>query len=258
MNSKKIVQTEHAYIKCFSQTDGLEDRIRYDDKEIPGMYSHNLTYILSNKSRRDVTSIVKEEMAYRQNGGHSFLNIHTEMLEDLKSVQNIEGYQWTCQLMYFEMDLNFVDKLKVRQDCQLRLLDEEQVSMALAFDEVTNGEELGLDFVRERFDRRSKVYLEAGGVDSYLCYMDQQVVAHVDLFINEGIAKIEDFDVLPTMQRQGIGTTVLSAIVQIAMDQGAERIYLITAQEDTAKTMYEKCGMTHIGDKYELFFGFKA
>ena len=69
-----------------------------------------------------------------------------------------------------------------------------------------------------------------------------------------GVAKIEDFDVLPKYQRKGYGSALLKEIICIALEQNARIIYLVTDEDDTAKEMYLKIGFEKVGEKTQLFF----
>lgn len=79
-------------------------------------------------------------------------------------------------------------------------------------------------------------------------------VGNCDLFIQDGIAKIEDFAVNLDDQRQGFGTTLLKFIIQLALNQNCHTLYLVTDEEDTAKEMYQKLGFYKIGERIEYFF----
>lgn len=46
-------------------------------------------------------------------------------------------------------------------------------------------------------------------VETYICYYDEIPVGSCQLFLYDGIAKIEDFTVSQEYQRRGIGTTIL-------------------------------------------------
>lgn len=74
------------------------------------------------------------------------------------------------------------------------------------------------------------------------------------MFIDNGVAKIEDFAVIPTYQRKGYGTTILKSIIEIAIKENSHTIYLVTDEDDTAKEMYEKIGFSKIGERSDLFF----
>jgi len=120
----------------------------------------------------------------------------------------------------------------------------------LQFDEKTLGE----DFCTRRCYRRGKVYVSDNGVNCYACYLNGNIVGNCDLFINNGVAKIEDFSVIPKYQRKGYGTTILKHLIDIAIKENCHTIYLVTDEDGTAKEMYEKIGFHKIGERRDLFF----
>ena len=65
-------------------------------------------------------------------------------------------------------------------------------------------------------------------------------------------AKIEDFDVSPRHQRQGFGRAMLAELIRRARRLGAETIYLVTDDADTAKEMYKKSGFVQAAQKEEI------
>jgi spore maturation protein CgeE len=66
------------------------------------------------------------------------------------------------------------------------------------------------------------------------------------LFTHKGIAKIEDFSVIPMHQRKGYGTTILKALLDAAIKEDSHTIYLVTDEDDTAKEMYKRIGFSKI------------
>ena len=80
------------------------------------------------------------------------------------------------------------------------------------------------------------------------------IIGSCDLFMYKVVAKIEDFAVIPTYQRKGYGTTILKALIDIAIKENCHTIYLVTAEDDTAKEMYQKIGFNKTGEKTDLFF----
>ncbi|MBP0049961.1 GNAT family N-acetyltransferase [Marinobacterium sp. AK62] len=60
--------------------------------------------------------------------------------------------------------------------------------------------------------------------------------------------KISQVVVRPNMQGQGLGTRVLGKLMDLALDRGAEEIYLNARLH--AISMYEKLGFTTSGDSY--------
>ena len=76
------------------------------------------------------------------------------------------------------------------------------------------------------------------------------------MFINNSIAKIEDFAVSPRHQRKGYGTTILKSLIEIALDKNVTIMYLETDEDGTAKEMYKKCGLFKVNDFTDLLFKF--
>lgn len=249
----KIIETELAYVGCFSNAHDWGEIVRFTDADLPSMYAHNLTYIKADVSPEVALDHIARELDFRRSSGKAFLNIHTDFRLDQEALKSL-GMTWNCRLSYYVFNMNHLKRLKVKPDLKLIPLDQAHLDDALNLDLEMNGEELGQDFIKARFIRRSKVYLNDDQLTNYIAYLDGKPVAHVDLFINEGVAKIEDFDVSPDYQRQGLGTSILKSMVLKAKKEGVDLIYLITDFEETAKVMYKKCGMKHIGDKQEYFF----
>lgn len=252
-NLEQIVRTELRYISCFSSVEQLGKGIRFFDEEIPDMYSHNLTYMYEGHTSI-MREFVEDELEYSKSSAKKFLNIQCSYNKRSEVTFKGLSYEWNCLLSYYVFDNNYLEKLKIREDCIIKEMTEQMLDEGRMFDIETNGEELGVDFAERRFDRRSKVYLSDTDVKHYLCYIGNEVVGQVDLFVNEWVAKIEDFDVCSKWQRQGVGTTMLKILIDIALKKGSRIIYLITDAEETAKEMYMKSGMHHVGDKYEVFF----
>lgn len=253
---EKLIDTELKYVRCFSNISKEGNIIRFNDDNIPDMYSHNLTYLKQPILGEEFCNFVEGEIEKSKKKGKKFLNLQFDF--EIEKVKNCIKQQ-NCETTtydYFQFQIQQLDELVVRRDCSIRRLNNEQLDEALEFDIRVNGKELGKSFIKRRFERRSKVYVSDGLVDSYLCYFDGKIIGHCDLFLNNEVAKIEDFDVAPEMQRKGFGTTILKEMVAISKAQGAKTIYLITDDDDTAKEMYKKCEMIKIGEKIELIYKF--
>ena len=117
-----------------------------------------------------------------------------------------------------------------------------------------SGQDPEMDFYRRRHDRRKLVYLSPGGVDGYVLIAGNQVVGNSDLFMADGLAKIEDVTISANRQRQGFGSLMLKELSEIAASRDAETVYLLTSEEDTAKEMYKKLGFIKVGEKTQLHF----
>jgi spore maturation protein CgeE len=253
---EKMIETELEYLKCFSDFTEDENGIRFSDESIPDMYSHNLTYLKQSISGDLYSDFFEREIWESKSKGKNFLNLQCD-----DTIQKVDYWieQQNCEVTvyaYFQLQMEHLDGLVAREDCSIKKLNNEQLDQALEFDLRVNGEGMGESFIKRRFERRSQVYLTNEWIDSYLCYFDGKLVGHCDLYINNDVAKIEDLDVAPEMQYKGFGTTILKEMASIARTRGAQIIYLITDDDDTAKEMYKKCAMIKVGEKIEMLYRF--
>lgn len=136
----------------------------------------------------------------------------------------------------------------------MNCFDIRQYDYSTIFDCTNDEESLGKDFCTRRSYRRGKVYVSDKEVNSYICYHNGNIIGNCDLFIDNGVAKIEDFAVIPKYQRNGYGTTILKSLIDIAIKENCHLIYIVTDEEDTAKEMYQKNGFNKIGGRIDLFF----
>ncbi len=252
MTDARILACEVAYYNCFCTKEETTQVIHYRDEAIPDMYYHNFTYIKTSNDT-SLACIIANELALRRASGSSFLMVLTD--QDLRN-EELDGIQADVSRNgYYLFDHCFYGLLKEKPGVVIKQAKTpEQVEDILYSDLQLDEENLGRDFCQRRCYRRGEVYVKDGGVDSYVCYHDGQVIGACDLFIHKGIAKIEDFCVIPIHQRKGYGTALLKHLIGIAMAAGCTMIYLVTDEDNTAKHMYQKIGFTKIGERTDLFF----
>ena len=234
---------ELAYLSAFCRAEPVEGGVRLRDDGIPDLYAHNLTYFAGAPSAPQLLRACAQEMRFRRAEGMPFLNL------------TVEGRApaLPCAAMRTVYDY-FVLREEIRAprpDLAVLPLTPALCAQALAFDLDVNGRDYGRDFIRRRFVRRREVYL-SGRVQHLLGYHAGRVVSVCDLFLCGTYAKIEDFDVSPCHQRQGFGRAMLAELIRRARRLGAETIYLVTDDADTAKEMYKKSGFVQAAQKEEI------
>jgi GNAT superfamily N-acetyltransferase len=76
-----------------------------------------------------------------------------------------------------------------------------------------------------------------------------EVIGSIDIIVKEHTVELDHFYVLPTYQRQGVG----SSIQQFVMNEFVDKIMiLVTDGQDTAREMYIKQGYCYIGKQYSI------
>gem|GEM_PF-208435 len=235
----KIKTCEIEYSKYFSKAEETADFIRFTDKALPDMYSHNYTLIRGG----NVTAIIAEEM--RQKRDFYKFDCHVDVG---KTAEDAE----VSILGYYVYDPSKPFNAKA---CDVRKIDSPEALEDNLFIAIENDAEiLGVDFCKRRNARRGKVYLAEGGVNSYICYDEGETIGVCDLFIHKNTAKIEDFQVSERHQRKGYGSAILKNMIDTATKAGATTIYLVTDEDDTAKEMYTKLGFSKVYQHTEILY----
>jgi spore maturation protein CgeE len=253
--NQRILECEVEYYKCFSTYDENDDIVRFRDNQLPDMYYHNYTYIKKVMEEIKIPRIIEDEISLRLLESSDFCNIilngivNDSLLSSLtyKPQSSISGY-YSFNLSNFS-NLNNLDGCKIK-----KVINQEMVEDILFCDLEHDEKKLGKDFCTRRCYRRGKVYTSDKGVDSYICYHNGNIIGSCDLFIHNGLAKIEDFAVIPKYQRKGYGTSILKALIGTSIKENCHTIYLVTDEDDTPKEMYEKIEFYKVGERTELFF----
>ncbi|MGL5329614.1 MAG: GNAT family N-acetyltransferase [Peptostreptococcaceae bacterium] len=252
---KKILECELEYYKCFSHFYENESIIRFRDNDLKDMYDHNFTFIKERTSKEEINRIIESEIELRKSEKASFFNIHTDISLSDNFIKSLKLNPTISNNGYYIFDVSKYKDLKALKNAKVKkLISKEMVEDLLYCDLEHDEKTLGAEFCQRRCYRRSKVYLSEGKIDSYICYDVNGVIGNCDLFIHNKIAKIEDFAVIPKHQRKGYGTIILKSLIDIAINKGCEKIYLLTDEDDSAKEMYSKLGFSKIGERTDLFY----
>lgn len=251
----EFMKCELEYTKCFSEFCEDENIIRFYDNQLKDMYCHNYTYIKKAMSEIELQRIIENEISLRLSEKSNFCNIYLNSVVNSSFLSSLQYKPEISRDGYYSFDISHFSKLNAVSGCIIKKVDsKEMVDDILFCDLQYDGENLGEDFCTRRCYRRSKVYVSDKGVNSYVCYYNENVIGNCDLFIDKGVAKIEDFVVIPKYQRKGYGTTILKLLIDIAITENCHTIYLVTDEDDTAKEMYQKIGFSKIGERINLFF----
>ncbi|WP_430884980.1 GNAT family N-acetyltransferase [Fusibacter sp. JL216-2] len=252
----KIIDTELAYLKCFCETESDQASIRFKDDQLKDMHSHHFNYIPEDISDEVFVEEVKRAVTQKKSLGQSNFRIltHKDISKDLLSQLPMmaEGEKFD----YYGIETKNYQAIGSREDARLELVkDQITEEHGKYVDVAANYMHMTMDFAIRRINRKFKVYMDENiPLSLYVCYDKNEPVGNCEAFINRDIMKIEDFDILEMYQRKGFGSHVLRHLLERALSQNIEFAYLVTDHNDTAKTMYEKCGFTLMGHRTELSF----
>lgn len=253
--NKEIIECELEYTKCFSRFYENEDIVRFHDDELKDMYDHNYTYLKKAMSEIKLKEVLNNEISLRLSEKGSFCNIILNFEINNTIFSMLEFSPEISTNGYYIFDISKFSKLKSVPGCIIQKVSNQEMVEDVLFCNLKHAEEvLGKDFCTKKCYRRGKIYIADEGIDSYICYHNGEIIGNCDLFIFNGVAKIEDFAVIPLYQRRGYGTTILKALIDVAIKQDCHTIYLVADEDDTAKEMYEKISFKKVGERTDLFF----
>jgi len=252
---ERLIDTEIAYVKCFSKYDTFGKVIRFFDDNISDMYTHNFTLIKDEISKSELIEIINNEIDNRRSLKKSYLQVELDFVVDDQVINSFPIIPRVTILDYMMTNSNQHQLLKGNDECTIEVSATAKViEDGIKVDVLANSPTMGNEFAKRRIKRKVQGYQSAKNLNLYVCYYRKKPVGNCELFINGLIGKIEDFDILKDYQRKGLGTTVLKTLIKRAEDLGAKKVYLITDHDDTAKEMYKKCGLSQVGQKMQLHF----
>lgn len=254
VKNEDVITCEIEYSKCFSTLYEDENIMRFRDGLIKDMYSHNYTYFKRPYKDLKLRSLIEEEIVIRKAEQSDFLNVVTNSRVNYAALTYIK-YASTLSINgFYQFDVKQMDRLKSVDALEVRRIDDvDRIEDILYCDLDADEMALGKDFCIRRCYRRGQVYITNQGVNAYVAYLDGQIIGRCDLFIHNGVAKIEDFGVIKRYMRKGYGTTLLKSMIETALNSNCHTIYLVTDEADTAKEMYLKLGFNKIGESTGIF-----
>lgn len=258
MNSelyKRILGTELKYVRCFSDYIEEKKSITLKDSKLLDMYMHNFIFLKELMSKNELKSFIQNKLDEAQRGKQEYLHIMMNYgiqwhdLNDIIPEPDITEY---CYMSIKPKDFN---KLKMKKDCFVRKADTFEILMdGNSADIQANKANMGEEFARKRMKRKIEEYKNNPNLNLYVCYKGDIPIGKCELLIEDGIAKIEDFDIIEEYKKQGYGTSVVHKLLEVSFIENVNIAYLITDYFDTAKDMYKKCGFSICGIKTSILF----
>ncbi|RXI96702.1 GNAT family N-acetyltransferase [Anaerobacillus alkaliphilus] len=253
---EKIFQMEVEYVKLFSEVKEEVSALVFTDVHLPDMYNHNFSLYPSNDG---LIEYINNELKKEEVKNKGFLRVVTHDTANATAISEllVKPEISTFDLMYIE-SVKY-SEMQGNPNCSVLCADNNTVlDDGMKVDVLANQEAMGVDFAKRRIARKALEYKSLDKpIQLFVCYHEDRPVGNIEYIPFDDIVKLEDFDILEEYQRKGFGTTVLKHLLEKAYHDNIEYAYLITDSQDTAKEMYEKCGLKKIGEKTELFFRLK-
>jgi spore maturation protein CgeE len=255
----QLLACEKEYKKQFSEYSECANYILFKDDILPDMYSHNCYLVKNKKSVEKMATMLNGMIEERKKSGESFLKVeidfplNKEIYAKLSVQPEISYFHYMGQEVKNLINPVANENSVIKKANILKILND-----GIYIDIETNKNAMGEDFAKRRIDRKKLVYEDPLRLlDLYVCYHNDIPIGNCELLMVDTVGKIEDFDIIEAYQRKGYGTSLLNFVMDEAIVEGAEYIYLLTDAEDTVKEMYKKFGLEILLTRTELYFGLK-
>lgn len=254
MDLIKYFLTESEYSHHFCKSSETNDFIRFNDDNLPGMYTANFTFI---KEESNLYEKIINELNKRKNEGETFLRIETEFPISSKFIEKFPIKPDYNTFLFMTIDPKEYKNIKGNEKGIVKAATTKAIfDDGIEADIASNIGVMG-DFAIDRIKRKVEIYQQDNSkIKFYVCYFEGKAIGTCEMMIDKALnmVKIEDFDVLGDYQRKGFGSQMLAYFLKEAEKHQIDAAYVVTDANDTAKEMYKKCGFKTIGKKYELFF----
>lgn len=252
---ERILGTELKYVRCFSDYVEEQKSITFKDSKLIDMYMHNFILLRELLKKNELRFFIEDKLEEAQKENKKYLHIMMDYgieWDELKGLIPEPEITEHCYMAITPKDFN---NLKIKNDCFVRKADTFEILRDGNLADVqANKAAMGEDFARKRIERKTEEYKNNPNLNLYVCYKGDVAIGKCELLIEDGIAKIEDFDIIEEYQKQGYGTSVVCKLLEDSFNENVEIAYLITDHFDTAKDMYKKCGFSICGIKTSILF----
>ena len=235
MNLNEIIKTEMCYVSLFSKRIATKSGYVFYDASQKDKYAHNFMMLLRNPIT--IEELSEYEQKQKENG---FVIYRLENDLHIKTDYNeVEEYG------YFTAP---IDQLKIKKDkfCDISLLDpHDDLFYEFMYQEDL---EFGEPYAKGNIKRQKEVLLQHKDQFFYIKVMvGHEIVGNLNAFIDGKYAKIDEFYVKEQFQRQGIGSALMSYMINLLKSKGITDVYLVTNMRDTAKELYKRMGYIQKG-----------
>ncbi len=239
---QKLLNHELKYISLFSKIKKYNYGYEAEDLQQRDKYYHNQLHLMINKFNvKDIDEYLS------RNKQHGFAIYRVEGDLDINLVKKQEDIV-SHEAIYGRkiVDLNVTKK----SDVNISVVNPQKDTKFFEF-LYEDSKAFGEDYAIGNVKRQKQVLSNNDKVYFYLqVTYEDQIVGTLNAFIDNDIAKLDDFTIKPNLQKQGFGSTLMREMLELLTTKGVKYVYLVTDQEDTPKDMYQKWGFKYISDYY--------
>lgn len=244
MNLNEIIKTEMCYVSLFSKRIATKSGYVFYDDSQKDKYAHNFMMLLKNPISIDELSEYEQK---QKENGFVIYRLENQIQMDFKDYE-----EENCG--YFSASIHELKVLN-HKAYDISLLDPNDDHF---FDYMYQEDlEFGKSYAKGNIKRQKEVLQKNSHCFFYIkAIFKEEVVGNLNAFIDGKYAKIDEFYVKEKFQRQGIGSALMSYMINLLKNKGVTDVYLVTNLSDTAKDLYKRMGYIQKGSyvQYKKMF----
>lgn len=237
MNLQDIIQMEINYVSLFSKATETSSGFIFQDDHQTDKYYHNYFHVtLPISNLDDIQSYIQNHEPY------GFVVVRIE--EPIDSQNLFDDYEMSHNGYFYAklMDLNLKE---TSIEPTLVNPNDDQSFFDFMYDEDL---QFGTSYAIGNVKRQKEVLTQNTNHYFYIQVKEaDQVIGHLNGFLAGKLAKIDDFYVKETYQKQGYGSALMLDMVRRLSEKGVTDVYLVTDLAGTAQHLYRKMGFTQVG-----------
>jgi GNAT superfamily N-acetyltransferase len=102
-----------------------------------------------------------------------------------------------------------------------------------------------------QLNRHKAVMEESVGAAFFLARVDGRPAGMCELYVDGGVAQIEDVNTLEEYRGRGVARAVVLAAATAARAEGADLVFLLADEDDWPKDLYRRLGFDAVGPEWE-------
>ncbi|MBN2618244.1 MAG: GNAT family N-acetyltransferase [Spirochaetales bacterium] len=235
-----IFKTEDIYLQLTSHKTQYPNYSIYRDFTTPELPLQNYTYINRFTSELDIRKIIQTERKRMEVESLEFLRfVFDPYLPNAGELPELSDFDFTCHyILIFKMAK--IEPFYANKYCQLANEYEkdklEKLLLKLNKDM--------WDVCTKHTNRWIDLKLNTKNIDTVVYATKGEYKGNCEIFYNNQIGKLEDFEVLEEFRDHGYGEALFNSAISIAKSNNVDYLYLIADRNDWVVDYYLKKGAT--------------
>lgn len=243
----EILDCESKYTQLTSEKKEYDNYIRFQDNITPEIPLQSYTYIKRDVSQENVKNIIRSEIKRAQKERREFIRFVFSPLDLFSGeIPELSSFDYHCHQLLVNDIASF--NSAAERSC-LFATEHDRTKLMDLLNEINSS--MSKDLLNKHSSRWADIKIENKNLKTLAFEHNKKFIGSCDLCYHNKVVKLEDFEVIKSHRKKGIGDRLLSSAISLSRDMGLEKVYLITDRNDWVSDYYQRRG-------FELFLEFNS